>query len=211
MRGPRRLLNVLGGAAVLLLAGWMYHMHHLYKHLAIHDPGMAYRSGWLKAPALRNVIEDYDIRTVVNLCGPDERSPEEWAAERQVVEEIGAELIVIPMTITTDPADPLIERSVDLLSRPEIYPLLVHCDDGVSRTAKLLAIYDIVFRGMTAEESLSSMPMFGREEHHEDISALADNLEHRYGELYPTASSEETRHILKVVRGDQATSSVGVH
>jgi hypothetical protein len=52
---------------------------------------------------------------------------------------------------------------VAALKRSEIYPILVHCEHGVTRTSKFLAIYDISMRGMSADESLEAQPLFGRE------------------------------------------------
>jgi hypothetical protein len=57
----------------------------------------------------------------------------------------------------------------------------------VTRTAKVLAMYDILFRGMTAEESIAAMPRFGRDEYPVSVRTFAKNFEQRHGQLYPQA------------------------
>src|SRR5207248_9422704 len=111
--------------------------------------------------------------------------------QRRAVHGSGAKLIEMPMPAATlDPADPEIEKFVALLSNPENYPLLVHCQHGVTRTAKVLVMYDILFRGMTAEQSIAAMPRFGRDEYPVSVRAFAKNFEERHKQLYPQASNK---------------------
>lgn len=171
-------------------AGLGYRHHKRYKHLAAHDPNMVYRSSWLDADVFREVIEEQQIRTVLNLCNPDELC-ELRPDQRRAVHGSGAKLIEMPMPAATlDPADPEIEKFVEFLSNPENYPLLVHCQHGVTRTAKVLAMYDILFRGMTAEQSIAAMPRFGRDEYPVSVRAFAKNFEVRRAELYPQAKGK---------------------
>lgn len=169
--------------------GAIYH-HHRYKHLAVHDEGMVYRSAWLSPGALQEVVEEHQIRSVVNLCEPWEMDPQQWADERRVVAEAGARLIELPMPTSIDPADSAIARHIAVLGDPDNYPMLVHCQHGVTRTAKLLAIYDIAFRGLSAEESLAAQPLFGRDHHNVHVRAFVNRFERRHDELYPTAASQ---------------------
>jgi protein-tyrosine phosphatase len=74
--------------------------------------------------------------------------------------------------------------------------MLVHCQHGVTRTAKFLAIYDIAFRGKTGAESLAAQPRFGREEHNVNVRAFAKNFEKQHRKIYPFASADN----LKVLR-----------
>ncbi len=173
---------------VSALAGGLAYRHHKrYKHLAEHDAHMVYRSAWLDADVFREVIEEQQIRTVLNLCNADELC-ELRGEQRRAVNGSGARLIEMPMPAATlDPADPEIQKFVAVLSNPENYPLLVHCQHGVTRTAKVLVMYDILFRGMTAERSIAAMPKFGRDEYPVSVSTFARNFEERYKQLYPQA------------------------
>ena len=171
--------------SVALGGAFAYREHKRYKHLAIHDPGMVYRSAWLDPDVFAELIERHQIRAVLNLCEPDELGAQKCIDQRQAVRGAGARLIELPMPATIDPADPAIAEFVKVLSNPDNYPLLVHCQHGVTRTAKVLAMYDILFRRMTAEQSLSAMPLFGRDSYSVAVRAFARNFEERRAELFP--------------------------
>ncbi|MCH8829776.1 MAG: dual specificity protein phosphatase family protein, partial [Planctomycetes bacterium] len=174
----------------------MIRHHRRYKHLVAHEEGMMYRSAWLEPDALAEVIEKYQIRTVVNLCNPGEMGEERWVKEREAVTNSGARLIELSMPLSVDPSDPQIARQIAVLNSVDNYPMLVHCQHGVTRTAKFLAIYDIIYRGKTADESLTAQPLFGRKEHNVNVRAFVNNFEKEHRRLYPAATAER----LKVLR-----------
>jgi len=177
--------------AISVVAGLAYREHKRFKHLATHEPGMVYRSAWLDGNALREVIEKYQIRTVLNLCEPDELGHEKCIDERRAVHASGARLVEMPMPAASlDPSDPAIEPFIRLLRNPENYPLLVHCQHGVTRTAKVLVMYDILFRGLSAEQSIARMPLFGRDAYPVSVRAFAKNFEAQYRQLYPQTAGK---------------------
>jgi hypothetical protein len=55
-------------------------------------------------------------------------------------------------------------------------------------------MYDILFRGKTAQESLAAMPLFGRDEYSVSVQAFVRDFEKRHTELYP-----QTAHKLDVL------------
>lgn len=175
--------------------GWAYRQHHRYKHLAEHEKGMMFRSAWLEPDVFSEVIEKHQIRAVVNLCEPGEMGEARWEGERDAVRNAGAKLIEIPMPMTIDTDDPILAEHVAVLSNPDNYPMLVHCQHGVTRTAKFLAMYDIVFRGKSAEESLSAQPLFGRDDHNVNVRAFSKNFEKRHNQIYPYASAENLNEL----------------
>lgn len=188
-------------AMVLIIAGAVgggmaYHHHHRYKHFRTHEKGMVYRSAWVEPDVMSELIEKYQFRSVVNLCNPGEMGEARWDAERDAVRNAGARLIELPMPLTVDVDTPAIAEHLAVLSNPDNYPMLVHCQHGVTRTSKFLAIYDIVFRGKTADQSLTDQPLFGREQHNVNVRAFAKTFEHDYKQTFPTASADS----LKVLR-----------
>lgn len=176
--------------AAITAGGFAYRHHHRYKHLVVHEPGMVYRSAWLEPDVLSEVIETYQFRTVVNLCNPGEMGDDRWVAERATVTNAGARLLELPMPTTTDATDPAIARHIEALGNPDNYPMLVHCQHGVTRTAKLLAIYDIVYRGMSGKDSLAAQPLFGRDGHNVNVRAFVKAFDRGHREIYPTASAD---------------------
>ena len=193
---PRQILSSRTKAVLLTLAiiaavgaGYAYRTNQRYKHLAVHEPGMVYRSAWLEPDVLTELIEKHQIRAVVNLCAPGEMGEHRWAVERDAVRNAGARLLELSMPNTVNPADPGIEPHLEALANPDNYPMLVHCQHGVTRTAKFLAIYDILHRDKTAEESLSAQPLFGREQHTVNVQAFCREFEKRHRELFPHAAA----------------------
>lgn len=175
-------------AVVASASGLMYRHHKRYKHLAVHDPHMVFRSAWLDSDVFRELIEEHQIRTVLNLCEPDELGNSMCVSQRLAVRGSGARLIEMPMPASTlDPADPEIAKFIPVLSNPENYPILIHCQHGITRTAKVLVMYDVMFRGMTAEQSIAAMPLFGHDDYPVSVRAFAKNFEGKYRELYPQA------------------------
>ena len=175
-------------AAVAAVSGLTYRHHKRYKHWAVHESHMVYRSAWLEPDVFRELIEEHQIRTVLNLCEPDELGAAQCTSQRQAVHGSGARLIEMPMPAATlDPADPEIGKFVAVLSNPENYPLLVHCQHGVTRTAKVLVMYDILFRHLTAEQSIAAMPLFGHDDYPVSVRAFARNFEDQHRQLYPKA------------------------
>ncbi len=183
----RGVLPVLVAAAIY--GGWEYRQHVRFKHFAVHEPGMVYRAAWLDPEPLGKIIEKHQIRAVVNLCTPGEMGGERWEQERHAVTNAGAKLIELEMPVTVNADDPAIARHLDVLKNPNNYPLLVHCQHGVTRTAKFLAIYDIAFRDKSAQESLAAQPLFGREDHNVHVRAFVQSFEKEHKKLYPSATS----------------------
>jgi len=164
-------------AAAAASGGWIYHQQHRFKHFAIHDPGMVYRSGWLAPEALGQIIETYQIRSVVNLCNPDEMTPELWEGERKAVASAGATLHAVPLPNSVDFDPQVWQQHLDILADPNNYPMLVHCQHGVTRTAMFLATYDVIHLHQTAAESLAAQPLFGHTKDNVHLQAFGKNLQ----------------------------------
>ena len=177
-------------------AGLWYRHHQRYKHLATHEAGMVYRSAWLEPDVFAEVIEKHQIRAVVNLCAPGEMGEHRWDLERVAVRNSGAKLLELSMPLTVDPADPELATHMQALADPDNYPMLVHCQHGVTRTSKFLAMYDMLYRNMTAQQSLDAQPMWGRDDHNVNVRAFCLQFEQRHGALYP----EQTAAQLEVLR-----------
>jgi predicted protein tyrosine phosphatase len=170
-------------------SGYAYQHHHRYKHVATHEEGMMYRSAWLEPDVMAELIEKHQIRSVVNLCAPGEMGEHRWALERETVRNCGAQLLELSMPNTVDVHDPELAPHLAALSDPDNYPMLVHCQHGVTRTSKFLAIYDMCFRGKSADESLAAQPLFGRDRHNVNVSAFCHEFEKERNSLYPQATA----------------------
>lgn len=198
--------------AVLAIAAWQVHLHHRYKHFAIHDPGKVYRSAWVDADVFEELIKKYDVHTVLNLCYPGEMGDRN-VAQRKAVEGAGAKLIEIefPPNDTWDVDYPAVTEVERILDNPENYPLWVHCQHGRERTVKVLAMYDIRKRNLSAKSSLEPMPRFAME-HPWPIVVFAFNYESSMAEreLAKTECGDECE-LQADKRGKEASSGKMLH
>jgi hypothetical protein len=177
---PNRIRNtalcILLAAAVI---AYGVHRHHRFQHFAVHEQGRVYRSAWLEADAIAELVRIHHLRTVVNLCEPGELGTVRRQAEREAVASAGARLIELTMPIDSARGDELtdVERHLAALRDPQNFPMLVHCQQGVTRTAKFLLLYDVGLRGLSADDALAAMPLFGRDKHDDRVRAFGHRLE----------------------------------
>lgn len=161
-RHLRWTLLVLSLGAMAYLSFTAY-IHHRYKHFAVHDPGKVYRSAWLDADVFEEIVNRYEIKTVINLCYPGEMGETRSEEQRAALARTGARLVELPFpsnhTWGTD--YPAIDAMDEILADPANYPVWVHCQHGRERTVKALAMYDIKYRQLDAQTSLAQMPLFG--------------------------------------------------
>ena len=115
------------------------------------EPGRVYRSAQLSAATLSRMIEHHQIRTVLNLRGPNPET--RWYPdERSAVLEAGATYVDIPLAsdywLTPEQARTLLE-TLDAFDRP----LLIHCQMGAERTGLVSAMVTLLREGSTLTEA----------------------------------------------------------
>jgi len=122
--------------------------------------GQAYRSAQLDSTTLELVIEQYGIRTIINLRGEDDDAL--WyKRERTVAAEHGVTLVDIPMSAGRLPPRASLLRLYDTYRSAE-YPILIHCKGGADRTGAAAAIWRMVMQGAPREiAALELSPLYG--------------------------------------------------
>ena len=134
------LIGILIASAITGGAVWR-HKTGPY-HFKVVQPGMLYRSGWMKPAHEQQIIEKYGIKTVVNLCLPNEELEENnHTVEAAICKRTGAALVNIPMPGNTPPTEEQLAEWLHLLHGREHHPILVHCAQGVARTGIMIAVY----------------------------------------------------------------------
>lgn len=104
--------------------------------------GRAYRSAQLDAASLRLVIDEYGVKTIVNLRGSNEA--DYWyQQERAVAEENGIVLADVRMSAHALPPRETLLLLYDTLTTAE-HPILIHCKSGADRTGAAAAIWRMV-------------------------------------------------------------------
>jgi protein tyrosine/serine phosphatase len=154
--GPRARW-IAAGAALILASGVATVLAtgpHNFREV---DPGRLYRSGQLSGDEFRQVIDQYGIKTIINLRGATPRS--DWYREEvAAVREKGVRLIDIAFSSGRIPHP---RRLIVLLDayRDAERPILVHCQSGADRAGEASAIYQIEYMGKSKEEALEMLTL----------------------------------------------------
>lgn len=116
------MVSILGwGAAVLLFGG-----------VRAVIPGEVFRSPQLDTVALRQAIDEYGIRSVLNLRGRG-RGDTWYGDERAVCEQAGVDHVTVTFNIDEWPPRPVTLRFLEAIESLHP-PILMHCNRGVDRT-----------------------------------------------------------------------------
>ncbi len=153
----------LSALVVFLIVGgsvW-YHKTRPY-HFRVVTPGILYRSGWMEPADTNKIISKYGIRTVVNLCMPEESTYlENYTDEQRICQKNDVTIINIPMPGNTPPTEQQAALWLNVLNDKKRQPILVHCAQGATRTAAMVAVYQMEFLGKDGREALKGLHTFG--------------------------------------------------
>jgi protein tyrosine phosphatase (PTP) superfamily phosphohydrolase (DUF442 family) len=135
-------------------------------------PGQAYRSAQLDAKSLALVIDEYQLRTVINLRGVN--ADELWyQREVQVTTEKGVKYVSIPMSAKRLPTRADLLALYDTFKTAE-YPILMHCEAGADRSGAAAAIWRMVVAGDARQAAMAELsPLNG---HFEAANPEMDRL-----------------------------------
>lgn len=109
--------------------------------------GRVYQSGEFAPDQLRAEVQRLGIRTVIDLREP----PEDAQRERDALSGTGARFVHLPSSRVPDQAT--VDRFLEIMRDPTVYPVLIHCKHGTGRSVLLSAIYRIEFEGWDRERA----------------------------------------------------------
>lgn len=116
----------------------------LFNFHAIQE-GKAYRSAQPSGPALESIINDYGVKTVVNLRG--EHPGDAWYDEEAAVcRNRGVTLVSHAMSAGALPK-PAVLRDLSKTLQTAEGPILIHCQGGADRSGAAAAMYRILVLG----------------------------------------------------------------
>lgn len=136
--------------------------------------GVLYRSGQMTQDGLLRVLNDYHIKTVVNLR--DGQSEKDRAEEAFCSSEEVKFVRIMPGRWGDDggsvPVEAGVRRFREIMSDPGNYPVLVHCFAGIHRAGSYSAIYRMEFEHWSNAQAIAEMKACGYTNLDEELDIL---------------------------------------
>lgn len=137
-------------AAPLAMGGWALGLQ-AQGNVHVVEPGALYRSAQPNGSELKSLVQEYAIRTVVNLRGAN--TGEAWYDDEIAASNnAGVTHVDIAMSARAQPSVETIDRLVRTL-RDAPRPILVHCKDGADRTGLAAALYELLVEEKPASDA----------------------------------------------------------
>ena len=159
MKKNKKIIGFSIVVFVLVLVGkYVYDMNINHNFETITE-GKVYKSGVIPPDQLKDYINKYHIKSIVDLRFPgtidlvnNPEIPAELTAEKNAIEKIkgvnyfnnGSDQVPKPENLKT---------FFRIMDNPANYPVLIHCYHGVGRAELYSAIYRIEYENFTNEEA----------------------------------------------------------
>lgn len=147
----------LAAAGLLALGGPLAYLGYSRKErrTAVVVPGRIFRGAWQAPEALRRIIARERVRTIVTLTAINRDDPK-YLGQKRVIDETGADWIIVPMRGSTATLDQLVETA-DLLANATRQPVFFHCVGGHHRSNLAQAAYRIRHQGWSADQAWAEL------------------------------------------------------
>ncbi len=154
----KKILLIVFAIVLIVVGKYVYdtNIRHNFKPVT---EGKVYKSGAIPIDQLPEYIEEYNIKSVIDLRFPgtddlvnNPEIPEQLLAEKGAIEKIpginyyniGSEQI---------PEDETVERFLKVMDDSLNYPVLIHCHHGEGRAVLFSAIYRMEYEDMPNEKA----------------------------------------------------------
>jgi protein tyrosine/serine phosphatase len=163
----RRFVALLVGVAALLIVGVVsvkiWQSHRAY-HLATVQESVLYRDGAKSESQLAAALDDVHPRTVVSLVDAAEQSDPskpQFAQESKLCDSRGVQFRRIEVKLGGWPSSENIREFLAIVNDKQNQPVLVHCAQGVRRTAFFVAAYQESVLGYDKAKAKDAILSFG--------------------------------------------------
>lgn len=133
------------------------------RHFGVVEEGVLYRCGQPRPADLIDLIERYQLKTVVSLRGTRRRDdPDAWeSSEAETCRQKGVQFITLPCNHRNPPSAQQVLHFLELTANSEQRPVLVHCRLGQQRTLLFCALFRVLQQGMDPQAALREMDELG--------------------------------------------------
>lgn len=155
----KKIVLIVFSAIVLIAVGKYVYDTNINHNFKAVTEGKVYKSGAIPIDELPEYIEEYNIKSVIDLRFPgtddlvnNPEIPEELLNEKNAIAKIpgvnyyniGSEQI---------PEDETVERFLKVMDDSLNYPVLIHCHHGEGRAILFSSIYRMEYENMPNEEA----------------------------------------------------------
>jgi protein tyrosine/serine phosphatase len=165
-----RFVALLVGVAALVVLATVsvkiWQSHRAY-HLATVQEGVLYRDGAKSESQLAAALDDVHPKTVVSLVDAAEQSDPgkpQFAQESKLCDSRGIQLWRIEVKLGGWPSSENIREFLAIVNDTHKQPVLVHCAQGVRRTAFFVAAYQESVLGYDKAKAKDAILTFGHSE-----------------------------------------------
>lgn len=132
-------------------------VYRITKNFYTVDDGKLYRSAQLSDHELYEIIQKYQIKTVLSLRGyPPKKILWHNTDETENLPKLGIHFVPIDLEDSYYPSKEDTQRIVHILEEGP-YPILVHCRVGTDRTGMVSAMYEKFILNKPTEEALEQL------------------------------------------------------
>jgi tyrosine-protein phosphatase SIW14 len=139
------------------------HQQAQMRNFHVVRPGVLYRSGQMTKEGLKQIINDYHIKTVISLR--DGQSERDRAEEEFCKSEEIHFVRILPSRWGDEggcvPVEAGVRRFREIMGDPHNYPVLMHCFAGIHRAGSYCAIYRMEFEHWSNAEAIAEMKACG--------------------------------------------------
>jgi tyrosine-protein phosphatase SIW14 len=163
------------------------------RHFRVVRPGVLYRSGQMTKDGLLRILNDYHIKTVINLR--DGLTERDKAEEDFCKSEEVNFVRILPSRWGDEggcvPVESGVRRFREIMSDASNYPVLVHCFAGIHRAGSYSAIYRMEFEHWSNEQAIAEMKACGYSNLDDELDILSFMEQYRPTWMLPACPSEE--------------------
>lgn len=153
-----RMKHIIGLVLFVAFALYIYRtsVFRISKNFETVDSGKLYRSAQLTTEELKEVTDEYKIKTVISLRGSPGRT-DYYEPEAETAAKLNLKFVPVPMSDEYYPLPSELKEIFQVFQDPNNYPVLIHCRVGTDRTGMIAALYERVYMNKSVEESLKQL------------------------------------------------------
>jgi tyrosine-protein phosphatase SIW14 len=149
------------------------------KNFGIVDEGRVYRAGQMSPAAFQSVLEQYQIRTIIDF-GAFERDSRGERRNQRIADTMGIPRYRYDLDGYARGNPNSYAQALRMMTDPAFQPVLIHCGAGSERTGCAVILYNNLTRGVSFEEGLERAQDYKHRPHRNPH--LREVVE-RYGQL----------------------------